>query len=311
MFDAGDLSGLSTRELLRVSHLFVTHAHMDHFIDFTRLVRVHLHRTELLNVYGPHGFIDRVAGALSGFTWNVSQDYPLAIVAWEVGNRAVHKAYFRASTGFALERLGPRPNNGILLDEEALRVSALELDHGIPCLGYRLEEKERVNIMAGTLEEAGLAAGPWLTELKKMVLAGEPPERKIMIARGDDTEERSLGQLADLYTVTRGRVLAYVVDAAHNGSNTEKIKNLAQNTDLLYIEAAFASSDSETAAIKNHLTAAQAGELAALAGAGTMRIMHLSPRYEGREQELIDDASRGVAMVSGSSTVVQPGWRNQ
>ena len=40
---------------------------------------------------------------------------------------------------------------------------------------------------------------------------------------------------------------------------------------------------------KNHLTAAQAGRIARLARAKAVRPFHFSPRYEGREAELVDE----------------------
>ena len=48
LFDLGDLSNLPTRKLQRLEHVFVSHAHIDHFIGFDRLLRVLVGREKSL-----------------------------------------------------------------------------------------------------------------------------------------------------------------------------------------------------------------------------------------------------------------------
>src|SRR5215213_2457469 len=71
LFDLGELSGLSARELMRVSHVFVSHTHMDHFAGFDRLLRLCLHRPEPLHLLGPEGFIGHVEHRLKSYVWNL------------------------------------------------------------------------------------------------------------------------------------------------------------------------------------------------------------------------------------------------
>ena len=75
LFDLGDLSNLSARDLLKVSHVFVTHTHMDHFIGFDTLLRLLLGRDKEIHIFGPSSFMKKVEAKLSAYTWNLIENY--------------------------------------------------------------------------------------------------------------------------------------------------------------------------------------------------------------------------------------------
>jgi ribonuclease Z len=138
LFDLGDLTPLSPRQLLRVTHAFVSHTHMEHFAGFDRLLRVCLHRTTPLHLIGPAGFADRVEQKLRAYTLNLldAQSVDFVIVAAEFSGVAVDQVCeFRAREAFRRrERAAVRLFPGLLLDEEEFRVEGTVLDHGIPAL---------------------------------------------------------------------------------------------------------------------------------------------------------------------------------
>ena len=57
LFDLGDVAALPPRKLLRISDIFVTHAHLDHFVGFDHWLRVVLGRKERVRLYGGPGFV--------------------------------------------------------------------------------------------------------------------------------------------------------------------------------------------------------------------------------------------------------------
>ena len=304
LFDLGDISPLPTRKLLRVSHIFVSHTHVDHFIGFDHLVRICLGREKRLHLYGPPGFVDQVWHRLAAYTWNLVSNYPtdFTVIAVEVspdGKGLV--AEFHCRRGFSPEQ--PRSEvfqDGVLHEEDAFLVRTAFLDHRIPCLAFALEEKSHVNIMKNRLVEMGLSTGPWLTELKQAILRGEPDDLPFRAwwRQKEGVVERiiPLGALRkEILEIVPGQKIVYVTDAVYTSGNAEKITALAQGADYLFIESTFLQDEAVRAAERMHLTAHQAGSLGRKAGAARVIPFHFSPKYTGKEGLLWNEVDAAFA----------------
>jgi ribonuclease Z len=299
LFDLGDLAPLAARKILRLSHVFVSHTHMDHFAGFDRLLRLCLGRERELVLYGPPGFVDQVEHKIAAYTWNLVQNYPadFTLTAAELhADHTLQRARFRCRTRFRREALEPDTvRNGVLLDEDSFAVRAVLLDHDIPCLGFALEEKLHMNVWKNRVLELGLPTGPWLKELKRLVRHGAPDDTPVRIHWRDHAgeHERTLpvGQLrGEVLQIVPGQKIAYVVDAVYHAENARRIVELVRNADILFMETVFLTQDAERAAARFHLTARQAGSLARAAGVKRLVPLHFSPRYSDDPEVLRREA---------------------
>jgi ribonuclease Z len=300
LFDLGDIAALPPRKILRTSHVFVTHTHMDHFVGFDRLLRICLGRARPLTLFGPANFIEHVHHRLASYTWNLVENYSvdLTITACEVsadGSRMNCAAFnsrerFRRRDGDAGEL-----HEGLLLDEPALQVRCAVLDHGVPCLGFALQEAMHVNVWPNRLAELGLVPGAWLRDAKRAIVADAPDSTPVTARWREGAkmhEERlALGLLrqAAVHCVP-GQKIAYVSDVACHAGNLQRITRLAADADLLFIEATFLERDADEARRKCHLTARQAGSIARDSGAREIVPFHFSPRYADCEAVLVSEA---------------------
>jgi ribonuclease Z len=296
LFDIGDISALPTRKLLRISDVFVSHMHMDHFCGFDHLLRVCLGRDTGVNLYGPAGFIAQLEHKLAAYTWNLVQNYEIDFViqAHEYdGHGRLQRARFRGRSRFARETLTDVAiREGVLLDDPQFRVRVLPLQHhDITSLAFAFEEGTHMNVWKNRLEALKLPTGPWLTELKRQVRAGAPDDTPIRIhwrTRGGIRDETMpLGQLKrDVLQFVPGQKVCYVTDAADTALNRSALVEFLRGADLLFIETVFLDGDRELAERKGHLTASAAGGIARAAGVARAVPFHISPRYLGREDEV-------------------------
>jgi ribonuclease Z len=274
LFDMGFTVNLSARDILKISDIFVSHAHVDHFIGFDNILRVSLKKEETLRLYGPRGFINCVEGKLKGYTWNLINNYSLVIEVSEIEVDTIKKAVFRAVNFFKREDLEIGSFDGVLLRDSFFKVSTKIFDHQVPCLGFSLEEDYHINIDKAKLNKLNLPVGPWLREFKHAIRQRMTDSVFKIGGRTFAFEE-----LKDIARITKGQKISYIVDIDGSEENINKAIELVRGSDILYIEAYFLDEDRELAKQRYHLTARQAGRIAREAGVGKLVVFHFSPRY--------------------------------
>jgi ribonuclease Z len=295
LFDCGDLRELVPRDALKISTLFISHAHIDHMVGFDALLRTFLYHDRTLLVYGPDGIIEQIRGRLSGYTWNLIEGYPLVLKVREWQERPGREATFRAANAFRMEEETEwgEAEVDLLLDGDHRQVRALALDHGgIASLAFALQEPLHVAIHKDALAACGYRPGPWLTRFKDLLRQGGPGGTKLTVPLvGGGESVLSLAELRQKIAHTeRGMKIVYVTDAAPSVANLEKIVLFAKEAHLLAIEAVFPHAELARAEERNHLTARLAGEIARRAGAARLLTFHHSPRYQDRPELLAAEA---------------------
>jgi ribonuclease Z len=296
IFDLGDICSLSSRDILKISHIFVTHTHMDHFIGFDKLLRLSLGRDQDLFMYGPENFIKNVEGKLAGYSWNLVKNYAnmLALHVTEVhDDHLVTKDYICQNGFIPASKAVKHPFSEPLYKEPSFSVFTRILDHSIPCLGFTLKERFHVNIIKDAVAGLGLEIGPWLKQFKQALFNNQNPDSEFEVKFGK-RQHKKIFVLGDLATqialITPGQKVSYVADVVYNEPNAQKIVELVKNSDHLFIEASFLEEDRDIAEKKCHLTARQAGLIAGKAGVKQLTPFHFSPRYQGQGHILEKEA---------------------
>ncbi|MCG2623734.1 ribonuclease Z [Arthrobacter sp. I2-34] len=227
--------------------------------QITRICLTHVHGD---HCYGLPGVLSRMA--LDGVAHPVHLHYPAS------GEDVVRALVSVASPGIDL-RLRPHGSAGPI--GPGLEVRPLQ--HRLETYGYRLTEPDGRTLLPDRLAAAGIA-GPDVGRLQYEGRLG-----------GVSLEEVSMPR--------PGQRFAFVMDTAPCPGAEE----LADGADLLVAESTFSDDDAELAAQFRHLTAGQAGALAAGGNAGTLVLTHFSARY--RDVSVL--AAQALARAGGAAVV--------
>lgn len=136
-----------------------------------------------------------------------------------------------------------------------LALEARRLSHPVEAFGYRLTEPDGRTMLPDRLRERGIS-GPDVGRLQREGRLGDV-------------------RLEDVSEPRRGQRFAFVMDTRL----CDAVYALAEDADMLVIEATFLAEDTELARAFGHLTVQQAARVAAESGVRQLVLTHFSQRY--------------------------------
>lgn len=237
----------------KISKIFITHLHGDHIFGLPGLLssRSFLGGDEQLDIYGPVG-----------------------IKEWIETTQRLTKTHLNYS--LVIHEV----ESGILFDTDEFQVSAAPLQHVIPCLGYRIEQKPlQGKLLIEKVTAAGIPKGPLLKRLKN----GEDitlPDGQVVLSSEVTGEPQS------------GFTVAILGDTSYCDASIK----LAQAADILVHEATFDMDTGNLAKEYGHSTIGDSARVAAEAQVKTLIANHISARF--MPSDISNLRKQGMAIFS-------------
>jgi len=218
----------------KITKLLITHWHGDHVLGIPGLIQTlgACEYNKKLEIYGPKKTKIFMKKMLDAF------------VLEEKIDMEIHEI-----------------NGGKFYENEDFILEAINLEHGIKCLGYSFIEKDKRKINVEYLRKFGLVRNPILKDLK---------EGKTIVWKNKKITPKE-GTI-----IKKGRKITIIADTKY----CENAIKLAKNSDILVCESTFSRELIAKAKEYKHMTTEEAAKIAKYAKAKKLYLTHFSQRYK-------------------------------
>ncbi|MDF1697575.1 MAG: hypothetical protein P1U56_17150 [Saprospiraceae bacterium] len=268
--ECGDASALTVKEIQNSKAVFISHTHIDHFVNFDAVIRHQIGMERRVVICGPKGIADQVQSKIKSYTWNLIEKGSIIFELREYEHEEI-KVYEIEPPNWELKKLPSLTGNRLYEDKDFV-VTATLLDHKIPVLAYLFKEHDTVKIDIG---KSGFQGGKWVKDLK-VAFENESPDAPIQIQ--DKTYVAK--DLYHLLSIKKGDSLGIIMDHAAHTENHTKIKKHFTGCNTVFVESFYLNEDREQAETNFHSYAKQSGKIMAEAKVKNPIPVHFSRKYK-------------------------------
>lgn len=279
--ECGDASKLTVKEIQNAQAIFISHTHIDHFINFDSMVRHQIGVQRRIVIVGPKGMAKQVQSRILGYTWNLIEQQAITYEIRELvsDNEVIH--YEIQPPIWELKEIGKSQGN-VLFKEKGFQVTGVLLDHKIPTVAYKFQEEDTLKI---TLNAEEFKGGRWVQTLKN-AFANQEDVLEIEV-------NGKLYQAKELYHllhIQKGDTLGIIMDHAAHAENHSKIKAHFKGCRRVYIESFYKQEDKALAEINFHSYTEQSAKIIKEAEVVEPIPVHFSRKYSSEEvEQLIEE----------------------
>ena len=284
LFDCGKVHQLAKRVFTSIDAVFISHAHMDHFMGMDSVIR-HSHASpRTVEVFGPPGLARRMSHKFACYDWNLAETFWGNFRVGEVSGGEVASTLFRGPDGFV-----PRPDGvrrGDVYANRYLSVTAEICEHRIEVLAFRVTEGETFVLDDGRIAQAGIVKGEWLRDLEKLFHSGAlegTPIRYPAVAGGrvEERREDADALYRRIMKSEQPASIGYLTDVGFTPENLERLTRLLSGVTLLVCECAFLAADGRKARLSRHLCTGDVNVILDRLRPRYILPMHFSKSYQG------------------------------
>ncbi|MBB6372314.1 peptidase [Chryseobacterium shigense] len=279
LYDCGEASLLTVKEIQSLSAVFISHTHIDHFSNFDGIFRHQIGSGEKIVICGPKNIHHQIESRLKSYTWNLVDENAIEYEIREIVSEEEINVY-RIRPPYWKPELVTTQN--FLFEDEYVNVDFAILDHKTDSIAYLFKEKDSVTFNENG---SGFKKGKWIGELKA-AFENDQSEKEIEI---EGTVYKAF-DLFRLLTKNAGYRLGVIMDHAVCESNYDKLKTVFKRADMVYIETFYKDEDQEFAKINYHSFASASGKIMKDCQVKESVPIHFSRRYTENDVTEIETA---------------------